>query len=54
MNTDSFILKINVEDIYDMSQNVEIYNTSNYKSSNKLFSSKNMKVIGKFKDELGG
>ena len=55
MDADSFILKINTEDIYkDMSQDVDIYDTSNYKSDTKLFSTKNKKVIGKFKDELGG
>ena len=37
-----------------MSQDVDIYDTSNYKSDNKLFSTKNIKVIAKFKDELGG
>ena len=31
-----------------------MYDTSNYKSGDVLFSSKNKKVIGKFKDELGG
>ena len=55
MDTDSYILKINTEDIYmDISQDVDIYDTSNYKSCNKPFSRKNKKVIGKFKDELGG
>ena len=55
MDTDSYILKINTLDIYkDMSQDVGIYDTSNYKSDNKLFSTKNKKVIGKFKDELCG
>ena len=42
MDTDSYILKINKEDIYqDMSQDVGFYDTRNYKSDNKLFSTKN-------------
>ena len=36
MDTDSFILKINAEEIYkDMSQDAGIYDTSNYKSDKK-------------------
>ena len=38
----------------DMIDNIDIYDTSNYKSGDVLFSSKNKKVIGKCKDELGG
>ena len=54
VDTAGFILKINSEDIYKaMSQDVDIYDTSNCKSD-KLFSTKNKNVIGKFKDELGG
>ena len=46
MDTDRFVLKINMEDIYkDMSQDVGIYDTSNYKSDNKLISTKNERVI---------
>ena len=37
-----------------MIDNIDIYDTSNKKSGDVLFSSKNKKVIGKFKDELGG
>ena len=37
-----------------MFDNFDIYDTSNYKSDSVLFSVKNKKVIGKFKDELGG
>ncbi len=54
MDTDSFILEIKTSDVYeDMIDNIDIYDTSNYKSGDVLFSSKNKKVIGKFKDELG-
>ena len=46
MDTESFILKINTEDIYkDMSEDIGIYDTSNYKSDNKLISTKNERVI---------
>uniref|UniRef100_UPI0035900121 uncharacterized protein n=1 Tax=Myxine glutinosa TaxID=7769 RepID=UPI0035900121 len=55
MDTDSFILKINTDDVYsDMKKDINIYDTSNYSPESELFSSKNKKVIGKFKDELGG
>uniref|UniRef100_UPI00358FFFAA uncharacterized protein n=1 Tax=Myxine glutinosa TaxID=7769 RepID=UPI00358FFFAA len=55
MDTDSFILKINTNDVYsDMKRDINIYDTSNYSPESELFSSKNKKVIGKFKDELGG
>ena len=51
MATDSFILEIKTSDVYE--DMIDIYDTSNYKSGDVLFSSKNKKVIGKFKDELG-
>ncbi len=55
MDTDSFILEIKTSDVYeDMIDNIDMYDTSNYKSDSMLFSLKNKKVIGKFKDELGG
>ena len=55
MDTDSFILEIKTSDVYeDMIDNIDIYDISNYKSGDVLFSSKNKKFIGKFKDELGG
>ena len=37
-----------------MIDNIDIYDTSNYKPGDVLFSSNNAKVIGKFKGELGG
>ena len=37
-----------------MIDNIDIYDTINYKSGDVLFSSNNKKVISKFKDELGG
>uniref|UniRef100_UPI00358FF85E uncharacterized protein n=1 Tax=Myxine glutinosa TaxID=7769 RepID=UPI00358FF85E len=48
MDTDSFILKINTNDVYsDMKRDINIYDTSNYSPESELFSSKNKKVIGK-------
>uniref|UniRef100_UPI00358EF293 uncharacterized protein n=1 Tax=Myxine glutinosa TaxID=7769 RepID=UPI00358EF293 len=41
MDTDSFILKINTDDVYsDMKKDINIYDTSNYSPESELFSSK--------------
>ena len=57
-DTDSFIIHIITEDFFeDISNDVgEWYDTSNYDENNKrpLSIGKNKKVIGLFKDELGG
>ena len=54
-DTDSIILHVQTEDIYrDMQANLSDYDTSNYPADHPLFSNANKKVIGKFKDELGG
>ena len=54
-DTDSLIVKVDTEDIYaDMSLNADLYDTSNYSPSHPLYSDQNKKIIGKFKDELGG
>ena len=54
-DTDSLIVKVDTEDIYaDMAQNLDDYDTSNYPADHPLFSNTNKKIIGKFKDELGG
>ena len=54
-DTDSVIIHVTTADIStDMLQNLDDYDTSNYPPSHPLFSVKNKKVIGKFKDELGG
>ena len=57
-DTDSFIINIITEDFFkDISNDVEIwYETSNYDKNDKrpLPTGKNKKVIGLFKDELGG
>ena len=58
MDTDSFILQIQAEYFYkDIAGNVnKWFDTSNYdKNDNRpLEIDKNKKVMGKFKDELGG
>ena len=55
---DSFIIHIITEDVFeDISNDVEIwYDTSNYDENDKTSHpiGKNKKVIGLFKDELGG
>ena len=58
MDTDSFIMHIKTEDFYkDIADDVEKrFDTSNYddECDRPLPKGKNKKVIGKFKDELGG
>ena len=54
-DTDSVIIHVTTDDIYaDMQANISDYDTSNYQPNHPLFSTANKKVIGKFKDELGG
>ena len=54
-DTDSFILEFLTDDIYDdMQSNLNEYNTSKYSSDHRLHSQVYKKVVGKFKDELGG
>ena len=54
-DTDSVIIHVTTADISaDMLQNLDEYDTNNYPSDHPLFSTANKKVIGKFKDELGG
>ena len=58
METDSFILQIQTDYFFDIINNDvnKWFDTSNYdKNDNRpLEIGKNKKVIGKFKDELGG
>ena len=58
MDTDSFVIPIKTEDFYkDIANDVEKwFDTSNYDENDKrpLPIGKNKKVIGLFKDELGG
>ena len=54
-DTDSFILHVETDDVYkDIKDNQSQYDTSNYNNKHFLFSNENKKVLGKFKDELGG
>ena len=54
-DTDSVIIHVTTDDIYcDLQANISDYDTSNYPADHPLFSTANKKVIGKFKDELGG
>ena len=57
MDTDSFVIHIKTEDFHeDIANDVEEwFDTSNYDDNNRpLPIGKNKKVIGVFKDELGG
>ena len=54
-DTDSVIIRVQTEDIFaDMAEHADLYDTSNYSPGHPLYSDQNKKVIGKFKDELGG
>ena len=54
-DTDSLTYHITTPDLYqDMLEDQDLYDTSNYPKDHPLFSNKNKKVIGKFKDETGG
>ena len=54
-DTDSLIVHVQTDDLYkDMALNADLYDTSNYPADHPLFSTANKKIIGKFKDELGG
>ncbi|XP_052124667.1 uncharacterized protein LOC127749656, partial [Frankliniella occidentalis] len=54
-DTDSYILSIKTDDLYkDMEAFKDELDLSNYKKDHFLYSSKNARVLGKFKDELGG
>ena len=56
MDTDSFIIRIKTEDIYeDIADHVENdFTHKNYEANLKLLTKKNEKVIKFIKDELGG
>ena len=50
MDTDSFILSVNTNDIIrDLKNLISVFDFSNLDKNNELFSNKNKKVIGKFK-----
>ena len=56
LDTDSLAYSIpDVEDVYkEMSKMGDYFDFSNYPKDHFLYSTTNMKVAGKFKDELGG
>ena len=55
MNTDSFIVHVKTEDIYkDIAEDETRFDTLNFELQRPLPKSKNKKVIGLLKDELGG
>ena len=56
MDTDSFIINVKTEDVYeDIANDVEKrFDTSNYEVNRPLPKGKNKKVIGQMKDELEG
>ena len=58
MNTDNFVIHIKTEDFYKVITNdvEKWFDTSNYDENDKrpILIGKNKKVIGLFKDELGG
>jgi hypothetical protein len=54
-DTDSIFLSIETKDVYkDMLSISDYLDTSDYSTDHFLYSEKNKKVIGKFKDELNG
>ena len=54
-DTDSFFLSIESPDIYkDKEKIIDELDTSDYPKDHPLYSIKNKKVMGKFKDELNG
>ena len=54
-DTDSVTVHVQTHDLYqDMLESATIYDTSNHPPGHPLYSDQNKKVIGKFKDELGG
>ncbi|XP_075232208.1 uncharacterized protein LOC142330648 [Lycorma delicatula] len=57
MDTDSFFYEIETHDFYQDLQDesfIEYFDTSDFPVSHPLFSIKNKKVLGKFKDECNG
>ena len=52
---DSLTYRVQTEDIYeDMKADADVYDFSDYPKSHPLYSIKNKKVVGKFKDETNG
>ncbi|KAK9688128.1 hypothetical protein QE152_g35763 [Popillia japonica] len=54
MDTDSLIYHFKEDFNKFIKNNQDLFDTSNYPKDHELYNDKNKKVIGKFKDELGG
>ena len=53
-DTDSFCCEIETDNVYaDMGEAIELFDTSNFDSSHKLYSRDNHRVLGKMKSETG-
>jgi len=53
-DTDSFCCHIETPDLYEnMSQNLDLFDTSNFDKTHPLHTTKNHRVLGKFKSETG-
>ena len=53
-DTDSFCCHIQTEDLYkDMSENIDLFDTSNFETTHPLYTTKSHRVLGKFKSETG-
>jgi hypothetical protein len=54
-DTDSFIYRIQCDDVYEiMSKNEQYFDLSNYPHNHPIYSTNNKKVLGKLKDENAG
>ena len=54
-DTDSFVIHVKDRNIYKiMQENEDLFDCSGYPKEHILYSEKNKKVLGKFKDELNG
>jgi len=54
VDTDSFCCHIQTEDLYhDMSENIELFDSSNFGKTRPLYTKTNHRIAGKFKSETG-
>jgi len=53
-DTDSFCCHIQREDLYkDMTENIDLFDTSNFEQTHLLYTKTNHRIVGKFKSETG-
>ena len=50
-DTDSLLVEIETQDVYEDMKNIDLYDTSDYPKEHPLHSNTNKKVFGKMKDE---